>query len=469
MWLRSLHPRILSPSLSRLHYHPTRACLRFYSDATTKSAPPPPITKVEKLVLDSIKATGPIPFATYMQLCLSHPTHGYYTNPNHAVFGTRGDFTTSPEISQVFGEIIGIWFLSQWVSAGKPERVRLVELGPGRGTLMSDILRVISQVTKSVNPVRAVHLVETSRPLREQQAVVLERRVASRSNLHWHDAVDEVPPAPDTYTMLVAHEFFDALPVHVLQKTQQGWNEVLVASSLEPLKDPRRAESTTPDSTDLDSETAPDSAMVYPRLRRVLSPAPTGISTVLGASSPRFQAMAEGTTIEVSPAAYRIGRKVGEMVAGGKRETGVDEAAVENNVKGTVGGCGLIVDYGGAKVHEDSFRAFKNHEIVDVFHRPGECDLTTNVDFAFLSEAMGDLVKTHGPISQRTFLTRMGLDVRMEALALAAEGDKEREGGLKTAAKRLVDPLGMGAEYRFMGITSGKEADEVWPFVEQLG
>jgi len=129
------------------------------------------------------------------------------------------------------------------------------------------------------------------------------------------------------------------------------------------------------------------------------------------------------------------------------------------------------VDYGGDKAYGDSFRAFKNHRIVDIFHRPGECDLTANVDFAYLKEAFADLATPHGPLPQSAFLTRMGMDIRVEALKHAAKTEARKE-EIDKAACRLVDTMGMGMEYRVLGITShgrigddAGAADDVWPFM----
>jgi len=368
-------------------------------------------------------------------------------NPSNPVFGSRGDFTTSPEISQVFGELVGIWFMSQWISAGRPQAIRLIELGPGRGTLMDDILRVVSQFSKGL---KDIHLVENSPVMRVLQKEKLHPSVEKAGcRLHWHDSISDITPS-NQFSLVVAHEFFDALPVHVLQKTRHGWNEVLVASNLEPLASPEPGV--------LQSI---ETSTMYPRLRRVLSPTPTAASTVLGLSSTRFQHLPVGATIEVSPASFKIARQIGEILSKPSQDQSTELAP---------GGCGLVVDYGGGKVFGDSFRAFKDHKIVDVFHRPGECDLTTNVDFTFLREAMEDLVTIHGPTPQSTFLERMGLRLRVNALVRNAKTD-ERRSAIWDAAKRLVDPVGMGKEYQVMGFTnpvSGAEArspTDVWPFV----
>ncbi|KAH7926067.1 DUF185-domain-containing protein [Leucogyrophana mollusca] len=406
------------------------------------------ITEVEKIITDSIKATGPISFSTYMQLCLSHPIHGYYMKPEHAVFGTQGDFITSPEISQVFGELLAAWMLERWMKSAHLKPFRLIELGPGRGTLMDDILRVISQFKNLRDKLGSVHLVETSTAMREMQQNKLY--TASQNlgcNIVWHDSVEDIPHDEEQYTMLVAHEFFDALPVHVLEKTNQGWHEVLIALAENPSITYTMPSSPSPPPALADLNREPCSS----RWKRVLSPSPTASSTVLGLISPRFKTVPVGTRIEVSAASTRTARQIGELLASG-------------------GGCALVVDYGKDHVFGDSLRAFKNHEIVDIFNLPGECDITANVDFALLKEALGNIVATHGTISQADFLTRLGLRLRVDALKRAASTD-QRKGAIEEGAKRLIDPVGMGTQYRVLGITSRAtgEGQEVWPFMEALG
>ncbi|KAF5326818.1 hypothetical protein D9619_004457 [Psilocybe cf. subviscida] len=405
-------------------------------------------TVVEKYLLDHIKALGPLSFATYMQQCLSHPTHGYYTNPENKVFGARGDFITSPEISQVFGELAAVWLLSQHELAGKPSRIRLVELGPGKGTLMADILRVVQHFLpgKDIN----VHLVETSEAMRETQR---ESLANSNATLHWHSAIKEIPNSASEYTMLIAHEFFDALPVHIFQKSDTGhWHEILVdASESEAVADDAASESSPPKTSSF---------------RYVLSPQPSTISTILSMSSPRFKDLPAGATIEVSPNSFRIARKVGELLASSQ--------PTPNSGNTSIGGAGLIVDYGGDRHFDNSFRAFKNHKMVDVFHEPGNCDITANVDFAYLKESMTDLVATHGPMSQQSFLEGLGLQLRVEALVRNAASDEQRE-QIRGAVKRLTDPNGMGGEYQVLGITSRGSSEGIgpsqsqpqstWPFV----
>ncbi|KAJ7168624.1 S-adenosyl-L-methionine-dependent methyltransferase [Mycena filopes] len=399
--------------------------------------------------MDGIKATGPISLATYMQLCLSHPTYGYYMNSQNSIFGPQGDFVTSPEISGVFGELLGVWLAAQWMNTSPRLPLRVVELGPGRGTLMADVLRVLAQFAPK--QLKSVHLVETSATLRALQEARLQPSADEHGCvLEWHDSIEQIAKTEDEYTMVLAHEFFDALPVHSIQRTDQGWQEVLIALA----------------ESDPTTDSEPQS---HPRLRYVLSPQPSAASTLLGLSSSRFRDTPVGGRVEVSPVGFKTMRKVGELLCPTPSPNGPPLPR----------GCGLIVDYGEARAFAESFRAFKNHAIVDPFTTPGECDLTANVDFAYLQEAVADLeLPTHGPLPQAAFLERMGLGMRVESLIARASASsashdaQEQAARLRAAAQRLVDPAGMGREYSVLGIggePAPTEGGVVWPFAEDAG
>ncbi|KAF7374406.1 Protein arginine methyltransferase NDUFAF7 [Mycena sanguinolenta] len=358
---------------------------RLFSSGVDASIPP--ITPIEKIIMDGIKATGPISFSTYMQMCLSHPTQGYYMNPRNPIFGAKGDFVTSPEISSIFGEVTGGCVVDvaldataantnnrAWAGARDTYGGYSSRQSSAKGEFNAEALaQVVSQFAG--DHLKEVVLVETSPTLRALQEARLSPSAAKYGcTLEWRESVDDIPVSKEEYfTMVVAHEFFDALPFHTIEKTEHGWQELLIALAEEP--------------------------EAYPRFRYVLAPEPTAASNLLGMSSPRFKADAPvGTRLEVSPSSFRTMRDIGELLALSR-------------------GCGLIIDYGAAHAFSQSFRAFKNHEIVDVFHAPGECDLTANVDFAFLAEAVRDLdLPTHGPLTQAAFLENMGLQLRVEAL-----------------------------------------------------
>src|SRR5262245_28627739 len=162
---------------------------------------------------------GPMPVAQYMELCLTHPEHGYYITRDP--LGASGDFTTSPEISQMFGELIGIWAAAAWRTMGSPENVRLVELGPGRGTMMVDALRA-AKVLPDFRSAVVAHLVEVSPVLETLQRLAFG---AVDVPVHWHKSLAEVPEGP---LIVLANEFFDALPVHQAVMCADGWHERVI-------------------------------------------------------------------------------------------------------------------------------------------------------------------------------------------------------------------------------------------------
>src|SRR5262249_40477881 len=177
------------------------------------------MTPLEAELRRIIAADGPISVATYMGLCLGHPTHGYYTTRDP--FGRAGDFITAPEISQMFGELIGLWAAAVWQMMGSPAQVALAELGPGRGTLMADALRA-ARVVPAFAAALHVHLIETSPVLQRRQQNALD---AVGVPIAWHREFALVPRGP---AIVIANEFFDALPVHQAVKTESGWHERMV-------------------------------------------------------------------------------------------------------------------------------------------------------------------------------------------------------------------------------------------------
>ena len=173
------------------------------------------MTRLHDQLVAEIKANGPISIAAYMQTCLLHPTMGYYATRDP--LGTKGDFTTAPEISQMFGELIGLCLAQAWLDQGQPHRISLAELGPGRGTLMADILRATRGVP-GFHAAMSVHMVEASPVLRALQAKAVPQAI-------FHDSVDGLPDAP---LYLVANEFFDALPIRQFIRAGGLWRERVV-------------------------------------------------------------------------------------------------------------------------------------------------------------------------------------------------------------------------------------------------
>jgi len=331
-----------------------------------------------------IAEDGPIPIADYMQAANAH----YYATRDP--LGAAGDFVTAPEISQMFGELVGVWLADLWQRAavqgavgGGP--VHYVELGPGRGTLAQDALRVLAGAR--LDP--RVRLVETSPALRAVQAEAL-------AGACWHDTVDSLPA--DGPLLIVANEFFDALPVHQYVQTPEGWRERRVAAQ---------------DGTFVPvtgSEPADDAI-----------PAPLSDSAI-------------GSLYETSPASRDIVRTLAARLA-------------------AQGGAMLIIDYGHRKTATgDTLQAVRGHAFADVFSRPGEHDLTAHVDFDALGLAAREAgARVCGPRAQGEWLTALGITMRAAALARA---DPERQSEVFAARERLVSPSAMGRLFKVMAVVA---------------
>ena len=162
-----------------------------------------------------IKASGPMPVWRYMELCLTHPKFGYYVSRDP--LGREGDFTTAPEVSQMFGELLGLWAASVWKAIGSPPLLRLIELGPGRGTMMADALRAL-RVLPPLHQALSLHLIEINPVLRQKQASML----SGVRDISWHDNIDDIPDGP---AIIFANEYFDVLPIHQVVKGETGWHE----------------------------------------------------------------------------------------------------------------------------------------------------------------------------------------------------------------------------------------------------
>lgn len=337
-----------------------------------------------------IAATGPISVADYIALALGDPTHGYYTSRDP--FGAAGDFVTAPEVSQMFGELVGIWCLAVHAAMGAPDPVRLVELGPGRGTLMADLLRAAA-LRPAFRRVASVHLVETSPVLRARQA----ERLSGLAEPAWHGRVEEVPGGP---AIVVANEFFDALPIRQLVKTADGWRERLVG---------------------LDAED------------RLAFGAGTG------AVDPAL--LPEGADDEPVGSVFELARPAAAVMAG------IAARLVRQ------GGAMIVFDYGHIRSgFGETLQAVRAHAYADPLDRPGEMDLTAHVDFeALASAARAAGAMVHGPVTQGDFLLSMGLLER--AGRLGAGRPPHEQKAIAAAVERLAGPGEMGRLFKAMAVT----------------
>ncbi|ADZ69624.1 class I SAM-dependent methyltransferase [Polymorphum gilvum] len=338
---------------------------------------------------------GPITVADYMAACLGDPDHGYYTTAAEP-FGRAGDFITAPEVSQMFGELIGAWTVAAWQAMGAPASVRLVELGPGRGTLMADLLR-----TAALRPdflaAATLHLVETSPRLGAVQAKTLAGAALAPI---WHDRLDDVPDGP---LLLVANEFFDALPIHQYVRTPTGWRERCVGLSEEGSLAFGIGVARLPDTA------IPGTARAAP----------------------------DGAILETAPMAAGIARRIGARLK-------------------AQGGAALIVDYGHMHTAPgDTLQALRRHAHDDVLASPGVADLTAHVDFESLAQAARDGgAHSFGPLEQGDFLLRLGLLERAGALGAGKSPDVQER--IRADVERLAAPERMGSLFKVLALTDGR-------------
>lgn len=279
------------------------------------------MTPLEALLIRRIAATGPISLADYMAECLLHPEHGYYTTRDP--FGPAGDFTTAPEISQMFGELLGLCLAQSWLDQGAPAPFTLAELGPGRGTLMADVLRATRSVP-GFHAAAKVTLIEASASLRDCQRATLGTHPAQ-----WLARIDALPEAP---LFLIANEFFDALPIRQFTRDPTGWRETMVGLS--------------------------DGRLAF----GLSAPAP------LAALEHRLSDTTPGEIVETCPSALPIIAEIGRRIS-------------------AHGGAALIIDYGGWHARGDTLQALRAHQYANPLATPGEADLTAHVDFEALARA----------------------------------------------------------------------------------
>jgi len=315
------------------------------------------MTPLARELAARIAATGPLTLADYMAECLLHPDHGYYSTRDP--FGAKGDFTTAPEISQMFGELVGLSLAQCWLDQGRPARIALAEIGPGRGTLMADCLRALNSVP-GLPAAAEVHLIEASAPLRTRQ-----RQTLTGHAVTWHDSIATLPDLP---LYLIANEFFDALPIRQFHRRGAGWSEMQIG-----LTDGRLAPGLTP-------------------------------PAAVAALTDRLADTGDGDVVEICPALPAIAGQIAARIA-------------------RSGGAALVIDYGGWHSLGDTFQAVMAHRPTDPYAAPGQADLTAHVDFAALAQAFRtDSTRASAMVPQGRFLARLGIDARADRLAARLTG-----------------------------------------------
>jgi len=315
------------------------------------------VTALAEILAQRIFATGPISVAEYMAECLLHPEHGYYSTRDP--FGSTGDFTTAPEISQMFGELLGLSLAQSWLEQGSPDHFILAELGPGRGTLMADVLRA-SQSVAGFHAAAQIILIEAS-PVLQQ----IQREKLAGYNVSWHSNINELPAAP---LFLLANEFFDALPIRQFIRADVGWCERRVGLQ--------------------------NGKLVFG----------IGPASPVATLDHRHKDCGTGDLVETCPAGCAISEEIGRRI-------------------GANGGVAIIVDYGNWQSLGDTLQALKNHAFDPPLAHPGQADLTAHVDFEALASAARPHAAVSKMIPQGELLQRLGITARTQALARNMSGD----------------------------------------------
>lgn len=349
------------------------------------------MTALLDIIKSEIETQGPISVARYMELALGHAEHGYYMKQDP--FGEQGDFITAPEISQMFGEMVGLWACVVWQAMGSPEPLNVVEVGPGRGTLMADALRATQMVEEFEDAAR-VWLVETSPTLREAQKKTIAANLMMPA---WRDSFDDIGPGP---LIVWGNEFFDALPIRQYVRADDAWRERLVG-----LNDEGDGLAYTVSDDKIDSALIPED----------------------------LRAAAPGSIYEDQAPSRAVMGAIAKRV-------------VEH------GGAALFFDYGhGAHAIGETLQAVKSHDYADVLKKPGDQDITAHVDFAQLAEAARAAgAEVLGPVPQGAFLERLGMRQRADTLMMNASPEQIQE--IDAAYERLTGAEQMGSLFKVMAV-----------------
>jgi SAM-dependent MidA family methyltransferase len=355
---------------------------------------------LKQRIVRQIELAGPISVADYMALCLLDPDAGYYTT--REPFGREGDFITAPEVSQMFGELIGVWCVGAWQAMGSPAEFVLCEMGPGRGTLMRDVLRTVAKLAPGFTAAARIRMIEVSPRLVQIQKETL---AASGLDVQWHEHFGDLPSGP---LVLIANELFDAIPVRQYVKTGGRFVDRIV---------------TVNDGGDL-----------------VFAAGSGSIDTTLLPASHNIAP--DGSIFEIAPARNALMQEIAERV---NRERGA----------------ALLIDYGHLKQgFGDTLQALSRHKAVDVLAEPGVADLTTHVDFAMLTKAARSEGCHTSAMTQGDFLLAMGLLDRAGALGSGKPVAFQEQ--IRADVERLAGPDQMGTLFKILCVTD--PATHLFPF-----
>ncbi|MEQ1710449.1 MAG: SAM-dependent methyltransferase [Hyphomicrobium sp.] len=355
---------------------------------------------------DEIRRAGTLSLPQFMSACLADPDHGYYRT--RQAIGAQGDFITAPEISQIFGELIGLWSVVTWQQMGSPASFRLIELGPGRGTLMGDALRAARVVPGFLDAVE-ICLVDINPTLRAAQQTAIAAALADKPpRVTWHDTVTSIywdnPDALSEPAILIGNEFLDTCPIFQFTRRGDGWLSRRVG-----LDDDGRLQFAEPQTAKGPARPRPDSTLdaLYPAARD------------------------------------------GDIVAKPQFEF------LDSDVMPWQRLAALFIDYGHPEpAPGDTLQAIRNHAFEHPLTSPGEADLTAHVDFSAIArrlEGAGSALAIDGTTTQAEFLGSLGIMERASRLMAANPG---KAGEIEMGVARLMAVPGMGSRFKAVGIRS---------------
>tara|TARA_B100000927_G_scaffold6315_1_gene4984 strand:+ start:1281 stop:2339 length:1059 start_codon:yes stop_codon:yes gene_type:complete len=344
--------------------------------------------QIETKIKDLIKKSGPISLSQYMEICLWDDENGYYTS--NQVLGRHGDFITSPEISQTFGELIGLWALSFYQKFIDNKRLCITELGSGRGTLLRDAIRTISMVTKNKVDLDITILEKSER------LIALQKENLKNKNIKWISDIKGLSFEPQ---IIIANEFFDALPINQYVRNNEGWYEKKI--------------------------TTKNGKLCFTLGNKIWVP-----------SNSIFSNFKIGDTLEHSEQTISIFSNICNHLI---RYDGVL----------------LVVDYGNISGIGDTLQAVNNHKFRSILEKPGQSDLTSHVNFKLLKEIAIKKNLYVSPVKeQQNFLLELGIKERLKSLTKNVSSTIAER--VETEVKRLIDPDKMGSLFKVIAITKTK-------------
>lgn len=359
-------------------------------------------TPLARKLTARIRADGPLTMHEYMNACLNDPDYGYYRTQK--AIGREGDFVTAPEISQVFGELIGLWCAVVWQQMGSPNRVNLVELGAGRGTLMADALRA-TKVLPAFRAAVSVHILDRNPALIEQQKATL---AASGVPIAWYASMQDLPR--NVPAIWIANEFLDTVPANQFERYGDTWSSRTVG---------------------LDSNG-----------RLALLPQPSGWFLLHAADLPEHPVARAWRNGDIYESQSWDMPFIGDLLASA----------------GSTPFAALFIDYGYAETDgTDTLQAVRAHRFEHILTSPGEADLSCHVNFAAFAHAIRDPVSpgadlaVDGPVTQAEFLGSLGIAERTSRLMAS---NATMANTLEMATARLMAPQGMGTRFKAMGVRS---------------